>query len=464
MRVSLRVGGRRALLDLDDLGDHISRRIHRRRSWYEQDLLADISSRVQRGVAIDVGAHIGNHTVFLALSGFEVVAFEPNPITREQLERNVKLNELQVQVLAAAAGSKQTYARLESENPSNTGMTRTIEDPLGGVPMVTIDSLNLDPKVIKIDVEGSELDILEGARQTIWRCKPVLYIESEAEDLRRAVEAFLAPLGYSCFGKYAITPTYGYWAQPKAEIRLSVAVMAHPKRKHMVAQLLKELPGATVVWDEKDDRWDTGKRSLLAFDPEATHHLTIQDDAIVCKDFLDGLKLALERNPHCPTSLYLGRQRPHGPHFTKVSKQAQELGANWIIGPELCWGVALCFPTTMIPKMVEAADSLTNVENYDKRLAMYLNKAKIPTWYTFPSLADHRRQAESPSLVPGRTGENRVAHRFLAKSALDIDWRDGRVVFEKRARRELRRSCPICGARDYTCNGKPIPEPVEVGA
>lgn len=471
VRVPLRTPRGRALMELEDPTDHISARIIRRRDWYERDLLNDMASRVRTGTAIDVGAHIGNHSLWMASCGLDVVALEPNPSSRAQLERNVALNNLRskVKVLGLAAGRVAGRGRVKVLNPQNTGMSQVLSDDFGDIDIVTIDDLVLDNvTLIKIDVEGAELDILHGAQNTIARFHPVLYVEAAEESARRAVEAFLEPLGYTCFGRYALTPTYGFSRAQRRDIELSVTIMAHPAREAMVRELVDTLDGpAEIAWDRDNDRWETGRRALLSARDDATHHLVLQDDAIICRDLLAGVRRALERNPHCPTSLYLGRQRPHGPHFQRVMKQARDADATWIIGPELCWGVALVFPTELIGPMVAFGDEHPKVENYDKRLGMYLQSQKIPTWYTVPSLVDHRRQDVSPSLVPGRTGPNRVAHVFHgeANSALDIDWAAGRIAFEKRGTRQPPRHCPVCRANAYACAMPSVsqPEPVEVG-
>lgn len=61
-------------------------------------------------------------------------------------------------------------------------------------------------------------------------------------------------------------------------VALSVAVMAHPARAAFVDELtgLLDRP-AKVVWDERQDRWDTGRRAMLAYDPACTHHLVVLD-------------------------------------------------------------------------------------------------------------------------------------------------------------------------------------------
>lgn len=423
-QITLAAPGRRVRLELDDPEDHISRRIIRRRDWYERDLLNDVRRRAPRGTAIDIGAHIGNHSLwFAAVCGMRVVALEPNPRSFAQLHRNVDLNALDVTIIPAAVGGTLGRARLEEPNPGNSGMSYTVSDAAGGIPVVTVDSLGLDDvALIKIDVEGQELDILAGAAETLKRCGPLLYVEAPTENARDRLDEFLAPFGYRRFGRFALTPTYGYSRSSRLDVRLSATIMAHPRRQRFVGELIGRLDGpASVTWDRLNDRWETGRRSLLAVDPEATHHLVLQDDAVICRDLLAGAARAVREHPDTPISLYLGRQRPHGAKFVKIVAAAKAAGERWVVFPELCWGVALIVPRPLIDPIVSFGDAHPRIANYDKRISHFLESERIMTWYTVPSLVDHRAGAENPSLIPGRTGANRVAHWFIGADASPLN-------------------------------------------
>lgn len=206
---------------------------------------------------------------------------------------------------------------------------------------------------------------------------------------------------------------------------ISTAIMAHPKRAEYIPGLLEALgPGVEVVWDEHNDRWDTGRRSLLAYDPAASHHLVVQDDAIVCADLVAGLEAGLERVPDgSPVGLYVGSVRPWKARIQQLVDSAD--GASWVTMSRLLWGVGVVVPTDQIPDMVEFCDRRHHEANYDLRLAKWFMFRGVRTWYTWPSLVEHR---DGPSLVYGRNG-GRHAHRFLGadRSALNIDW-SGPVV------------------------------------
>lgn len=212
---------------------------------------------------------------------------------------------------------------------------------------------------------------------------------------------------------------------------LSVALMAHPRRKPFVDELVEQLDREPeVVWDRRNDRWDTGRRSMLAHDPAADWHLVIQDDAVPCLDLIAGIEKACEHAKDRPLAFYVGGLRP-----TNVQHQASVLvnharrrGASWMRMEGPWWGVAIAVPTSHIADMLAWGDRRDNpgpdyIANYDKRISRYYAAQNIDCWYSVPSLVDHREVGENPSLVPGRTG-NRQAHSFIGRdrSALDIDW------------------------------------------
>lgn len=206
---------------------------------------------------------------------------------------------------------------------------------------------------------------------------------------------------------------------------VSAAVMAHPSRERWVPELLAALPGATPTWDERQDRWDTGRRSMLAHEATATWHLVVQDDAVLCDGFWDGVNLALAAvPPERPVSFYTGKVRPHADKVTRLTKTAARYGRSWIEAYGPWWGVAVAVPTAHIPAMLAFGDRRTDIANYDRRLSAYFESLGILCWYSVPSLADHRTGPENPSLVPGRgSGELRCAYSYIGEGdPRAVDW------------------------------------------
>jgi hypothetical protein len=186
-------------------------------------------------------------------------------------------------------------------------------------------------------------------------------------------------------------------------MKLSVAIMAHPTRKAFVDELLPQLPGAVVVWDERNDRWHTGRRSMLAFSARADWHLVVQDDALLCKDFLGQVREALAEVADGPAAFYCGRSGQFGSSSSfDALNNAFRKGERWVKAPGPFWGPAVAVRTVDIPAMVRWCDRRPDIPNYDRRMSRYFHHLKRDCWYSVPCLVEHRVGAENPSLVVGR--------------------------------------------------------------
>ena len=149
--------------------------------------------------AVDVGANRGVYTCWMAKRAVAVDAFEPQPALADYIRRAHLRN---VRVFETALSDHEGSARFLV--PADDGQARLasvdrdaamlpiaerdleVKEELG-VQMRTLDSFRLqDVGFLKIDVEGHELAVLRGAAETIARCRPVIFVESEA---RHAVGA-----------------------------------------------------------------------------------------------------------------------------------------------------------------------------------------------------------------------------------------------------------------------------------
>ncbi len=137
----------------------------------------------ERRVVVDGGAHVGTWSRVFSQHFERVLAFEPSPDTYEALAANMTaFGCANVEVHHAALGGTAGFITmiLDPTNiqKKNTGGRRI---QVGGtVPMVTVDSLALPIlDFLKLDVEGSEVAALNGAVETIRRCKPVVLFEDK---------------------------------------------------------------------------------------------------------------------------------------------------------------------------------------------------------------------------------------------------------------------------------------------
>lgn len=201
-------------------------------------------------------------------------------------------------------------------------------------------------------------------------------------------------------------------------MKLSVSIMAHPSREQWIPYLEDRLPGAEVVWDERNDRWHTGRRALLAHDPEATHHMVIQDDSILCNHLLPGCRKLIKHSGDRPVALYMGKTAPY---YRRRALQAQEEGTPWFSAEGPRWGPGIIIPVAHIKALVDWGDKCLRTEAYDGKITHYYRKRKMGCLYTVPSLVNHRPVEENPSLVEGRYAD-RQAFVWEGTSAAAIDW------------------------------------------
>jgi hypothetical protein len=202
-------------------------------------------------------------------------------------------------------------------------------------------------------------------------------------------------------------------------VKISCVIMAHSKRRQWAESLASEI-GCEVVWDKQNDRHETGLRAITSYDKTANYHAVIQDDAILCDNFVATLKSALSyAKKGLPVSLYHGGFLNSSRH-SQVADRAFSSKIPWLqrMGP--IWGPAIVYPTESIPELADWF-SLSNIQNYDKRvMGFYKSKGK-ECLYTIPSLVTHRTE-NNPSLS-GHDNPNRAARHFAKpRSALEIDW------------------------------------------
>ena len=193
--------------------DHIFRMLHTTGQFYEEQLLSFISTLVEPGdLVLDVGANIGNHTVFFAgPMGCTVESYEALPVLLPSLTGNVMDNFLdeRVEIIPSAVGASSGRLGIRSWDPQNVGSTSLEIRDDGPIAMTTLDakSRTVPVRLIKIDVEGMELDVLAGARATIGRDRPILVIEARDEEMDRRLRNWLADHDYVVLGVFNATPT-----------------------------------------------------------------------------------------------------------------------------------------------------------------------------------------------------------------------------------------------------------------
>lgn len=150
---------------------------------------------VEEAVVLDVGAHIG----FFSMLGAELVgktgqvfSFEPTPSTREVLELNLKPYSQQ-KIVTKAAWSSKSQLNFHDYGIQFSAFNTAVSDRLSSEQkkkatdsLIKVDAVTLDsfcaehsvlPNLIKIDVESSEMQVIQGMRHILDRLRPVVTIE-----------------------------------------------------------------------------------------------------------------------------------------------------------------------------------------------------------------------------------------------------------------------------------------------
>lgn len=156
------------------------------------------------GWLVDAGASTGWFAIPAALRGHLVAAFEPFEAARLRLQENAALNRALLGMVSVCAVADVSGAATFWRNPAvpltsggsiaRPGCARPVSVR---VPTVTIDEAmaGRDVGVIKLDVEGGEIAALEGARETLARCRPHLAIEANTRAEADARRCWLAAFG-----------------------------------------------------------------------------------------------------------------------------------------------------------------------------------------------------------------------------------------------------------------------------
>lgn len=157
----------------------------------------------EKAVILDIGANIGNHTLYWAMQNKieKVYSFEPIEETFNILCKNVEINDLdnKVELFNIGLSDEETTAKISFFDKNNIGRT-SIEKTTGGkIKVNKLDNIKINEEridFVKIDVEGHEIKVLNGAKETFLKHKPkYVFIESFSNNYPK-VKEILESYGY----------------------------------------------------------------------------------------------------------------------------------------------------------------------------------------------------------------------------------------------------------------------------
>jgi FkbM family methyltransferase len=185
---------------------------------YENSTFQMIEPILKPGdVFVDVGAHAGYYTLLvqhLVKRNGKIISFEPNPSNFKYLFLTASVNYMKNVVLCRAAvsdfnGAAKLYIpKFIGHNSTSEGsLDSHVNDAVDSVdvPVVTLDSISkrmkVQPDVIKIDVEGAEVNVIKGALQTLAKGVKLVVIEMHTPNSKRDIIELLKPFNYTLIEK-----------------------------------------------------------------------------------------------------------------------------------------------------------------------------------------------------------------------------------------------------------------------
>lgn len=249
--------------------DHIFKHLKYTNSFYELKLLEKIKSLNIGGTYVDVGANIGNHTLFFSenCNSKKVVSIELDKNIFECLSKNVKENSLSKEVLLINSGVGEKIKNVTTSNidKQNVGMTKILNDG-GETQISTLDNLLSDIheiNLIKLDVEGYELNAIKGATEILEKHSPILVTELTDTNQFIEFEKYISKFGYKTDKvSYATTPTYFWYKEYFDFIYIIPTFERYEKIKKLIDSIINLGQNCKIIIvndGSKDDRYESFK-------------------------------------------------------------------------------------------------------------------------------------------------------------------------------------------------------------
>jgi FkbM family methyltransferase len=208
--------------------EHIQQQIF----WYgfyeKKFILAWENLIGEDAIVLDIGANLGYYSLVAANKAKKgmVYAFEPSPHNRKSLKENLELNQVKnITILPWAVSNESGETKFYQSGQDNSGMSALVKPENFSGQSLKVHAISLDEwleitplkkiDLIKMDIEGAEFRALLGMKQLLQKYQPILFIEIDAQLLRRfdtspsAIHSRLNTYGYKAYtindkGKFEI--------------------------------------------------------------------------------------------------------------------------------------------------------------------------------------------------------------------------------------------------------------------
>jgi hypothetical protein len=200
-------------------------------------------------------------------------------------------------------------------------------------------------------------------------------------------------------------------------VKLSISVMAHPSRRQYFQYLCEklQLTYAQFSIDQKNNLLENSKSAWMLHDPEASFHLVVQDDAIICENFREKAvafiteqeekRIAAGRSMQ-GYNFFLKQDPNKGPLWSKDGVYTDNVTRG---------GVAICLPVLHIPTMLAEFDRQRSRHD-DDRISEYVKRQGMKILFPVPSLIGHR--CDIPSIA--NTNKSLEVWKFSGEEPVTI--------------------------------------------
>lgn len=204
------------------------------RGTHPQEEMIELLSAfiTKESIVVDVGAHIGTIAVPLAAQARKVIAYEPDIGSFNLLRENARLNGASLDLRNKGLGSASARATIMCVHPGNAG-SNTLMTGDGPITIAALDTEVSQAHLIKLDVEGMEYEVLQGATLLIRGSRPTVCFEVNLSQLRahgtsvRKLESFFRSNNYRlyiplhtkrgrCLGRVPALSLVTFWIMPGA--------------------------------------------------------------------------------------------------------------------------------------------------------------------------------------------------------------------------------------------------------
>jgi FkbM family methyltransferase len=190
---------------LPDIDNHFRSFLsqHPQNSYQQQSLDLALTYCQSRSLVLDIGANVGLFATRFSVHFEQVICFEPTTTVYDCIRLNcASLHNIRIHKVGLGQHSGTADISIPSTS-KNCGAYSMVDfaqhhaDIVSEtVPVMKLDDFQLCPDLIKMDVQGFEPYVLQGALHTLARCAPVLMLEVEGTAVRSQIHGILKPLGY----------------------------------------------------------------------------------------------------------------------------------------------------------------------------------------------------------------------------------------------------------------------------